>query len=79
MEDAPLFDNQILLDIVKVKMPFGKYSGTLLCDMPIHYLEWMVNNDAMPKGKLGQQLATVYEIKLNGLQEIITNLKKISK
>lgn len=56
-------------------MPFGKYKGTKLCDLPIHYLEWF-NREGFPKGKLGMQLQTVYEIKLNGLEEIIYRLKK---
>lgn len=56
-------------------MPFGKYKGTKLCDLPIHYLEWF-NREGFPKGKLGMQLQTIYEIKLNGLEEIIYRLKK---
>ena len=69
-------DPQILLDLVKHKMPFGKYSGTLLCDLPIHYLEWF-QRKGFPAGKLGMQLATVYEIKANGLSEILWRLKKM--
>lgn len=75
MQDPAPFDHQILLDIVQVKMPYGKYKDKLLCDIPVSYLEWMVNKNAMPKGKLGMQLTTVYEIKLNGLEDIIRKLK----
>ncbi|MEY3416322.1 MAG: hypothetical protein RL060_433, partial [Bacteroidota bacterium] len=39
-------------------------------------LEWFLRKDGFPEGKLGQQLATVYEIKLNGLEEIFYRLKK---
>jgi uncharacterized protein (DUF3820 family) len=67
----------ILTQIVKDKMPFGKYKGRLLCDLPVSYLEWFKNKGGFPKGKLGVQLETVYEIKLNGLEEIIDRLKKI--
>lgn len=56
-------------------MPFGKYKGSKLCDLPIHYLEWF-KREGFPQGKLGMQLQTVYEIKLNGLEEIIYRLKK---
>ena len=66
----------ILKQIVTVKMPFGKFSGRLLCDLPIEYLEWFKRKGGFPKGKLGIQLDTVYEIKLNGLEEIIRELKK---
>jgi uncharacterized protein len=76
MED-PQFDKQVLLDIVQFTMPYGKYKGVLLCDIPVHYLEWMISKGAMPKGKLGMQLHTVYEIKSNGLGEIIDGLKKM--
>ena len=69
-------NQEILKEIVTVKMPFGKYKGALLCDLPIAYLEWFLRKGGFPKGKLGEQLATVYEIKLNGLQEVINALKK---
>jgi uncharacterized protein (DUF3820 family) len=68
-------DPNSLLDLVKIKMPFGKYSGTLLCDLPVFYLEWF-NRKGFPKGKLGMQLQTVYEIKLNGLEYLLAPLKK---
>lgn len=68
-------DPQILLDLIKVKMPFGKFKDTLLCDLPVSYLEWFLRKGGLPPGKLGQQLSTVYEIKLNGLEEIFYKLK----
>jgi uncharacterized protein (DUF3820 family) len=70
-----MFDKEYLVQIVKMDMPFGKYKGTKLCDIPEHYLVWM-NQKGFPKGKLGELLATVYEIKLNGLDYLIRDLKK---
>lgn len=67
---------EILKEIVTVKMPFGRFKGSLLCDLPVSYLEWFMRKDGFPKGKLGIQLETVYEIKLNGLEDIIWELKK---
>jgi uncharacterized protein (DUF3820 family) len=67
-------DPKILTDLVKTKMPFGKYKGTLLCDMPVHYLEWL-KNKGFPPGKLGMLLSSVYEIKINGLTKILTLVK----
>jgi len=67
---------EYLKEIVLTKMPFGKYQGYFLCDLPISYLEWFVAKGGFPVGKLGQLLSTVYEIKLNGLDEIIYQLKK---
>jgi hypothetical protein len=65
----------LLIDLVKVEMPFGKHKGVLLCNLPMYYLEWF-NRKGFPKGKLGQQLQTMYEIKLNGLDYLLTPLKE---
>ncbi len=70
-------DKEILLEIVKNQMPFGKYKGTLLCDLPVSYLEWFLRKGGFPEGKLGMRLSTVYEIKSNGLDEILWTLKKM--
>lgn len=56
-------------------MPFGKYKGVILADLPISYLEWF-QRKGFPAGKLGMQLATVYEIKLNGLGYLLNALRK---
>ena len=55
-------------------MPYGKYKDVLLCNIPVHYLEW-IQRQGFPKGKLGVQLATMYEIKLNGLEHLLTPIK----
>jgi uncharacterized protein (DUF3820 family) len=69
---------EILEQICEVKMPFGKYKGTILADIPLHYLEWF-HREGFPEGKLGMQLATVYEIKLNGLTDLLTPLREPKK
>lgn len=68
-------NGEILLQLVTMKMPFGKYKGTLLCDLPVSYLEWF-KKKGFPKGKLGILLETIYEIKLNGLAYLLEPLKK---
>lgn len=65
---------EILLELVSKRMPFGKYKGTLICDIPEHYLVWM-HRQGFPEGKLGMWLHTMYEIRLNGLEHILTPLK----
>lgn len=66
---------EILFELVTVTMPFGKYKGRLLCDLPDHYLEWFQRN-GFPKGKLGIQLETMQVISLNGLRNLLDPLKK---
>jgi uncharacterized protein (DUF3820 family) len=67
-------DPKILTDLVKTKMPFGKYKGALLCDLPVYYLEWL-KNKGFPPGKMGMLLSSVYEIKINGLGSIFHLVK----
>lgn len=67
-------DPKILLQLVEMKMPFGKYKDRLLCDLPVSYLEWF-ERKGFPDGKLGVLLQTIYEIKLNGLEYLLTPLK----
>jgi uncharacterized protein len=66
---------QLLLELVKMEMPFGRYKGYLLCNLPVSYLEWF-NRKGFPQGKLGVLLQTMYEIKQNGLEHLLTPLKK---
>jgi uncharacterized protein (DUF3820 family) len=68
-------NGELLLQLVKMEMPFGKYKGTVLCNLPVSYLEWF-NRKGFPKGKLGILLQTLYEIKLNGLEYLLQPLKK---
>ena len=70
-----MFNPEILTDLIKMQMPFGRYKGTLLSDLPVSYLEWF-QRQGFPDGKLGMMLATVYEIKLNGLEDILYQLKR---
>ena len=66
---------EILKEIITTPMPYGKYKGTMIADLPSYYLEWF-STQGFPKGKLGMLLATTFEIKTNGLQEIIDKLKE---
>ena len=67
-------DKQFLIDTANMKMPFGKYKGTYLIDVPEHYIVWY-KNKGFPKGKLGDMMALVYELKLNGLEEILRKIR----
>jgi uncharacterized protein (DUF3820 family) len=65
--------NADLLAAVNQVMPFGKYSGRKLLQLPEPYLVWFYGK-GFPEGKLGQQLALIYEVKLNGLEEMLQPL-----
>ena len=69
---------EILTQLVTMKMPFGKYQGSLICNLPESYLVWF-NQKGFPAGKLGILLATMYEIKLNGLEYLLTPLNSTKK
>ena len=71
----PLFDPSILKELVTTKVYFGKYKDSLICDVPVHYLEWL-DRQGMPKGKAGMLLSTALVIKSNGLDEILRELKR---
>lgn len=58
---------------VNQTMPFGKYAGRKLIELPEPYLVWFHAN-GYPEGKLGQQLALMYEVKLNGLEALVKPL-----
>lgn len=64
-----------LLTLVTMKMPYGKYKGRLLADLPEPYLVWY-HGKGFPDGKLGQLLGLIYEIKLNGLEHLLHPLRR---
>lgn len=74
MEAVP-FDSSILTDLITTTMPFGKYKGRILADLPEPYLVWF-SQKGFPAGKLGMQLQTLYEIKLNGLEYLLNDLRR---
>jgi uncharacterized protein (DUF3820 family) len=66
-----IFPNkQALIDLANARMPFGKYQGKLLIEIPEPYYVWY-RQKGFPQGKLGDQLAMMYEIKANGLEKLI--------
>jgi len=69
-----LQNSEVLLDLLKIKMPFGRYKGTILANLPVSYLEWF-QRKGFPEGKLGMMLATMYEIKSNGLEYLLEPLR----
>ncbi|GLX14787.1 hypothetical protein Pstr01_30260 [Pseudomonas straminea] len=60
--------------LVSREMPFGKYKGRLIADLPGHYLNWFAR-EGFPKGEIGQLLALMQEIDHNGLSALLDPLR----
>lgn len=71
---ALLADAAVLQKLLAAKMPYGKYAGRLLIDLPEHYVVWFARK-GFPRGELGMLLNLVYEIKLNGLEYLLRPLR----
>lgn len=70
-----MMNPEILKTLVTQRMPMGKHKGKLYCDLPETYLVWF-HQQGFPAGKLGDLLSTMYEIRLNGLEYLLLELKK---
>lgn len=66
-------DARELTALVNQTMPFGRFKGTRLIDLPEPYVVWF-KNQGFPHGQLGRRLATMYEIKVNGLEPLLRPL-----
>ena len=75
-QEGPLEpDAKALVDIAQMKMPFGRYEGVRLIDLPEPYLVWF-RQQGFPRGRLGMLLATLYEIKANGLEPLLAPFRE---
>lgn len=63
-------DRHELIELANTRMPYGKYEGRLLIELPEPYLAWHAQK-GFPPGKIGNQLRLMYEIKANGLEKLI--------
>jgi uncharacterized protein len=75
MSDTSQPDPDVLNQLNVYKMPFGKYKGKCIATLPEYYLIWF-HRHGFPEGKLGMLLATMYEIKLNGLEYLLQKRPK---
>lgn len=72
MEVKP--DYKALIELAHAKMHFGKYKGLYLSEIPEYYLIWY-RQKGFPDGKLGDQLMQVTELKVNGMEQILRNIR----
>ena len=66
---------QLFLKLAEYRMPFGKYTNRLLIDLPEPYVIWFANK-GFPQGELGEMMAIVHEVKINGLEYLFQPLRK---
>ncbi len=69
---------ELLQALVSCEMPFGKYNGRLIADLPGHYLTWFARQ-GFPRGELGQLLALMHELDHNGLTGLLVPLRSVRK
>lgn len=69
------YQQEKLIELAHYKMPYGKYKGRYLVHLPEAYLVWF-KQKGFPKGKLGILLQSMYEVKINGLENIILKIQK---
>ena len=72
------FKPALLLKLATYKMPFGKYKGRYLVDLPEPYVVWFANQ-GFPSGELGDMLGLIYEVKVNGLEYLLKPLIQSSE
>jgi len=73
MSEADYEDPQYLVRLANARMPFGKYAGSLLIDLPEAYVVWFARQ-GYPEGEIGELLASLYAIKENGLESLLRPL-----
>jgi uncharacterized protein (DUF3820 family) len=74
----PHSDPKALTDLCRIKMPYGKYKGRLICDLPTYYLEWF-SSKGFPEGRLGMLLETMFVIKTNQLDYLLIPIRRMMK
>ena len=68
-------NKEALIELAHYKMPFGKYKGEYLVDIPEYYYAWF-KQKGFPEGKLGRMMLQMHDIKINGLEELIYTIKR---
>ncbi|QTF07262.1 DUF3820 family protein [Brenneria izadpanahii] len=72
-------EKEDLIEIANMQMPFGKYQGRALIDLPEEYLLWFARKGEFPQGRLGELMQITLAIKIEGLQGLVKPLKRNHK
>lgn len=70
------YSREFLVKLARARMPFGKYKDSYITDLPEYYLVWF-KQKGFPRGMLGQQLEAMLEIKVNGLEQLVRDVRKV--
>lgn len=74
MESISLNDERVLIKLAHTRMPFGKYAGLYLSELPEPYVVWF-KNKGFPPGEIGQLLGLLYDVKENGLEFLLREIR----
>ncbi|WP_425596678.1 DUF3820 family protein [Sinomicrobium weinanense] len=69
------YNREFLVKLATTRMPFGKYKDVYITDLPEPYLVWF-RQKGFPRGTLGKQLQAMLEIKVNGLEQLLRNIRE---
>ncbi|WP_318440741.1 DUF3820 family protein [Photobacterium leiognathi] len=70
-----MFQQEHVIKLANMKMPFGKYAGRVLIDLPEEYLLWFANKKQFPSGELGDLMQFCLALKIEGLDSVVRPLK----
>ncbi|WED24509.1 DUF3820 family protein [Vibrio sp. JC009] len=70
-----MLDKENLVKLARMKMPFGKYAGRVLIDLPEEYLLWFARKESFPPGELGDLMQLCLALKIEGLDSVVKPLK----
>lgn len=73
--EEPIFDHKQLIELAWYKMPFGTHKGRFLSELPESYYIWF-RRQGFPTGKLGNYMQTVFDMKVNGIEDILREIRK---
>jgi len=73
--EEPLFDRKALIEMAWYKMPFGAHKGKFLSELPETYYIWF-RRQGFPTGKLGNYMTSVYDMKVNGIEDILREIRR---